>query len=381
MREQGVPQSADDLEVARSATERLENMRTAIITGSAGLIGSEAVRFFHAQGFRVVGIDNDMRKHFFGEEGSTSWNVQELTNEHPNFVNHHVDIRDLEGVRGVFEQCGRETALVIHAAAQPSHDWAAREPFTDFGVNAVGTLNLLEVTRACCPDAVFIFTSTNKVYGDNPNRLPLVELETRWELAEEHPSFEHGIDEHMSLDHCMHSLFGASKVAADIMVQEYGRYFGMKTGVFRGGCLTGPRHSGAELHGFLAYLMKCAVTGREYRVFGYKGKQVRDNIHSADLISAFDHFYQNPRSGEAYNIGGSRFSNCSMLEAIRLCEEISGQKLRTSYVDTNRSGDHVWWITDVTKFRGHYPGWRLTRGVTDILEEIYLHNRDRWMQV
>jgi CDP-paratose 2-epimerase len=355
-------------------------MKTVIITGSAGLIGSEAVRFFHAEGFRVVGIDNDLRKHFFGKEGSTAWNLRQLRDEHPNFVNHEVDIRDYEAVRRIFEDA-RGTALVIHTAAQPSHDWAAREPFTDFGVNAVGTLNLLEATRAVCPDAVFIFTSTNKVYGDNPNQLPLVEKDTRWEIAEEHPYFARGIDETMSLDHCKHSLFGASKVAADIMVQEYGRYFGMKTGVFRGGCLTGPRHAGAELHGFLAYLMKCAVTGREYRIFGYKGKQVRDNIHSADLIHAFHCFYQAPRFGEAYNIGGSRFSNCSIAEAIRLCEDISGRKLQTTYLETNRSGDHIWWITDVSKFRGHYPNWNLTRGVREILTEIFEFNRDRWMRV
>lgn len=356
-------------------------MKTAIITGSAGLIGSEAVRFFHAEGFRVVGIDNDLRKHFFGEEGSTYWNLVELRNEHPNFVNHDVDIRNVDSVRHIFEECGRETALIIHAAAQPSHDWAAREPFTDFSVNATGTLNLLEATRACCPEAVFIFVSTNKVYGDNPNRLPLVEKDTRWEVASDHPYFERGIDEHMSLDHCMHSLFGASKLAADIMVQEYGRYFGVNTGVFRGGCLTGPRHSGAELHGFLAYLMKCAVTGREYRVFGYEGKQVRDNIHSADLISAFNSFYKSPRPGEAYNIGGSRFSNCSMQEAIQLCEQIASEKLRTSYVKTNRSGDHVWWISDVSKFQRHYPAWSVTRTVPDILTEIYQYNHERWRQV
>jgi CDP-paratose 2-epimerase len=338
------------------------------------------VRFFHAEGFRVIGIDNDLRKHFFGPDGSTAWNLRLLQEEHPDFVNHDVDIRNYDALRTIFE--GQpDIALVIHAAAQPSHDWAAREPFTDFGVNAIGTLNLLETTRHVCPDAVFIFTSTNKVYGDNPNRLPLIETGTRWEIAAEHPYFACGIDENMSLDHCKHSLFGASKLAADVMVQEYGRYFGMKTGVFRGGCLTGPRHAGAELHGFLAYLMKCVVTGREYRIFGYKGKQVRDNIHSADLIRAFDCFYRAPRSGEAYNIGGSRFSNCSIAEAIRLCEEISGRKLRTTYEETHRSGDHIWWISDVSKFRSHYPEWNLTRGISDILNEIFQYNADRWMRL
>lgn len=355
-------------------------MKTALITGSAGLIGSEAVRFFHAQGFAVVGIDNDLRQYFFGEEGSTRWNLAELQDQCPLFRNHAVDIRDFDAVGRIFAEYGRDIAIVIHTAAQPSHDWAAREPFTDFGVNAVGTLNMLETTRKYCPEAVFIFTSTNKVYGDNPNRLPLVERETRWELAEDHAYFRHGIDEQMSLDHCKHSIFGASKVAADIMVQEYGRYFGMKTGVFRGGCLTGPRHSGAELHGFLAYLMKCAVTGKEYRIYGYKGKQVRDNIHSQDLINGFWYFYQAPRCGEAYNMGGSRFSNCSMLEAIQICEEITGRKMRTTYVENNRIGDHIWWISDVSKFSSHFPGWRLTKNVRDILTDILAFNQERWLR-
>lgn len=353
-------------------------MQTALITGAAGLIGSEAVRCFHQNGFQVVGMDNDLRKYFFGDEGSTRWNLAALNEECHGFRNHNVDIRDTAALDRVFAEYGTGISVVIHTAAQPSHDWAAREPFTDFGVNALGTLNLLEATRKYCPEAVFIFTSTNKVYGDNPNRLPLVELETRWEVAAEHPYFQNGIDENMSLDHCKHSIFGASKVAADIMVQEYGRYFGMKTGVFRGGCLTGPRHSGAELHGFLAYLMKCAVTGREYRIFGYRGKQVRDNIHSEDLLNAFWHFYQAPHSGEAYNMGGSRFSNCSMLEAIRLCEEIAGRKMNTTYVENNRSGDHVWWISDVSKFRAHYPSWQLTKAVSAILAEIYTYNHTRW---
>jgi CDP-paratose 2-epimerase len=239
-------------------------------------------------------------------------------------------------------------------------------------------MHVLEATRLHAPDAVFIFTSTNKVYGDTPNALPLVELDTRWEIAEAHPYHERGIDESMTIDNSKHSIFGASKVAADVMVQEYGRYFGMKTGVFRGGCLTGPNHSGAELHGFLAYLMKCAVTGKEYRIFGYKGKQVRDNIHSADLVNAFHHFYLAPRAGEAYNMGGSRFSNCSMLEAIALCEEISGNRMQTRYVEDNRIGDHIWWISDVAKFAAHFPDWHLTKDVRDILGEIYSANVARW---
>jgi CDP-paratose 2-epimerase len=346
-------------------------MAIAVVTGSAGLIGSESVKFLCDKGFYVVGIDNDMRQYFFGPEASTQWNLSTLTASLPNFKNEASDIRDFESIKSIFARYGREIELVVHTAAQPSHDWAAREPFTDFTVNANGTLNLLEATRQFCPEAVFIFTSTNKVYGDTPNRLPLIETPTRWEVAETHPYYEHGIDEGMSIDDCKHSLFGASKVAADIMVQEYGKYFGMKTATFRGGCLTGPGHSGAELHGFLAYLMKCAVTGKQYRIFGYKGKQVRDNIHSYDLVNAFYHFYQSPRSGEVYNMGGARHSNCSMLEAIRLCEEITGNKLNTQYVDDNRIGDHIWWISDVNKFKSHFPDWTHTRNVNDILSEIY----------
>ena len=325
-------------------------MKTAVITGSSGLIGSEAVRFFCDKGFNVVGIDNDMRKYFFGDDASTKRVESELIINYRNFTAKSADIRDFSAVSDIFRDLGSDIELVIHTAAQPSHDWAAREPFTDFGVNANGTLNMLEATRQFCPDAVFIFTSTNKVYGDNPNSLPLIELDTRWEIDAGHPYFLRCIDETMSIDHCKHSLFGASKVAADIMVQEYGKYFGMKTGLIRGGCLTGPHHAAAELHGFLGYLMKCAVTGKEYRIFGYKGKQVRDNIHSSDLINAFWHFYRSPRSGEAYNMGGSRFSNCSMQEAIMLCEKINGRYMFTRYVVENRIGDHICWISDVSKF-------------------------------
>jgi CDP-paratose 2-epimerase len=345
--------------------------RTAIITGAAGLIGSEATKFFSGLGFRVVGIDNDMRRYFFGDGASTSAVAAELQQRVPDFRMESCDIRDQAAIDRIFAEYGSDVALIVHTAAQPSHDWAAREPLTDFTINATGTLILLEATRKYCPEAVFIFTSTNKVYGDRPNELPLVELETRWEVAEDHPYAARGIDESMSIDATLHSVFGASKVAADIMVQEYGRYFGLKTGIFRGGCLTGPAHSGAELHGFLAYLMQCAITGTQYRIYGYRGKQVRDNIHSHDLVTAFHHFYESPRVGEVYNIGGSRFSNCSMLEAIALCEEISGNKVHTEYVDTNRVGDHIWWISDVSKFQRHYPGWQYTRDVRQILEEIY----------
>lgn len=355
-------------------------MKTVIITGANGLIGSEAVRFFGAMDFKIVGIDNDMRKYFFGDEASTKWVENELVNDFPNFTTINADIRDFEAISAIFAEYNTDIDLIIHTAAQPSHDWAAREPFTDFSVNATGTLNLLEVTRKYCPEAVFIFTSTNKVYGDNPNSLPLVELENRWEIAEDHPYYQNGIDENMSIDHCKHSIFGASKVAADIMVQEYGRYFGMKTGLIRGGCLTGPRHSGAELHGFLAYLMKCAVTGREYKIFGYKGKQVRDNIHCHDLLTSFYHFYRNPRAGEAYNMGGSRFSNCSMREAIAICEEITGKSMNCQYQEDNRIGDHIWWISDVSKFKSHYPDWNLTRNINDILSEIYEFNHEKWLR-
>lgn len=353
-------------------------MKTVLITGSTGLIGSESVRFFCGKGFKVLGIDNDMRKYFFGQEASTQWMLKELLSLYKTFENYNADIRDFAAVSQIFQKNRSDLVLVVHTAAQPSHDWAAREPFTDFSVNATGTLNLLEATRQFCPDAAFIFTSTNKVYGDTPNRLPLRELDTRWEIDGAHAYYKNGIDETMSLDQTKHSVFGASKVAADIMVQEYGRYFGMKTGVFRGGCLTGPSHSGAELHGFLAYLMKCAVTGHEYRIYGYKGKQVRDNIHSADLVNAFWHFYKAPRAGEVYNMGGSRFSNCSMLEAIKKCEEISGNKMKTTYVETNRIGDHIWWISDVSKFKLHYPDWSLTKTIGAILFEIFSINRNRW---
>lgn len=342
-----------------------------LVTGAGGLIGSEAVRFFHARGWDVVGVDNDLRAYFFGPEASTARNVARLVAECPGYRHEPLDIRDQAGVDALLSRLGRAVRCVVHTAAQPSHDWAAREPFTDFHVNATGTLNLLEATRRHAPEAAFVFTSTNKVYGDTPNRLPLVELPTRWELPAGHPAWE-GVDETMSIDQSKHSLFGASKVAADVMVQEYGRYFGMRTACFRGGCLTGPAHSGAELHGFLAYLAKCVVTGRPYRVYGHKGKQVRDNIHSHDLVSAFWEFVQAPRSGEVYNIGGGRHANCSMLEAIALCEELAGRTLDRAYVDETRSGDHVWWISDVSRFRSHYPAWRpqydLRRTLAEIVE-------------
>lgn len=352
-------------------------MSVALITGSAGLIGSEAARFFAALGMEVVGVDNDLRRYFFGEEASTRWNRSRLERQVGGYTHHDVDIRDYPALEEIFARYGRDISLVIHTAAQPSHDWAAREPFVDFSVNANGTLNLLEATRQHCPEAAFIFTSTNKVYGDTPNLLPLRELETRWEIDPAH-RYARGIAEDMSIDQSKHSLFGASKVAADVLVQEYGRYFGLKTACFRGGCLTGPNHSGTQLHGFLAYLMKCTMTGTPYTVFGYKGKQVRDNIHSADLIAAFYEFYQRPRAGEVYNIGGGLESNCSMLEAIALCEEIAGRELAHTYAEDNRSGDHIWYVSDLAKFRAHYPAWGVTYDVPRILREMYEVNQERW---
>ncbi len=346
-------------------------MGVVMVTGSGGLIGAETVRRFAREGFTVVGIDNDMRAYFFGPEGSTRWSSERLCAELPNFRHHAVDIRDYAALEGVFQEYKGDIQLIVHTAAQPSHDWAAKEPLTDFGVNALGTVNMLELARLYCIEAPFIFTSTNKVYGDTPNLLPLIEMDTRWEVEPSHPYAEYGIDETMSIDQCKHSVFGASKVAADVMVQEFGRYWGMKTAVFRGGCLTGPGHSGAELHGFLSYLMKCAITKREYRIFGYKGKQVRDNIHSYDLVECFWQFFQAPRSGEVYNMGGSRHSNCSMQEAIAMCEELTGNKMVTAYVDDNRIGDHIWWISDVRRFQQHYPSWQYQYDIHSLMKEIH----------
>jgi len=346
-------------------------MDIAIITGAAGLIGSEAVNFFSKKFDLIIGIDNNLRKYFFGKEGSIEWNMKRLQDTVTNYKHYDLDIRDNAGMENLFKEYNNDIKLVLHTAAQPSHDWAAKEPFTDFTVNANGTLNLLEVCRLHSPAAVFIFTSTNKVYGDTPNYLPLKELDSRWEIDESHPYYKKGIDESMSIDQSKHSLFGASKVSADILVQEYGKYFGMHTGVFRGGCLTGPNHSGAKLHGFLSYLMKCAVTSDHYTIFGYKGKQVRDNIHSHDLVNMFWNFYNSPRTGEVYNAGGGRFSNCSMLEAISICEKIVGTKMNYSYTEDNRIGDHIWWISDVSKFKSHYPSWNWEYGIEDILIEIH----------
>jgi len=345
-------------------------MAVVLITGSCGLIGSETVSFFAEKGFDIVGIDNNLRKTFFGEEGSVIWNQKRLQKKYMNYTHYSVDIRNENKVNRIFQKYGSEIALIVHAAAQPSHDWAVKDPLVDFGVNATGTLILLEALRKFCPSSVFIYTSTNKVYGDTPNCLPLIEKEKRFELPTDHKYYP-GIDESMSIDHSLHSVFGASKAAADIMTQEYGKYFGLKTGIFRGGCLTGPLHSGAELHGFLSYFVKCAITGRKYMIYGYKGKQVRDNIHSFDLVNAFDHFFKAPRSGEVYNIGGGRFANISILEAIELCQKLTAKKLNYEYIDKNRIGDHIWWISNVSKFQSHYPGWNYKYGIEETIKEIY----------
>ena len=346
-------------------------MKIIIVTGSGGLIGSQTVKYFSKSFDLVIGIDNDLRSYFFGNEASTSASINKLTNEIDNFKNHFIDIRDQEKLFTLFEKYNSDIKLIVHTAAQPSHDWAAKEPFTDFTINANGTLNLLEATRKHCAEAVFIFTSTNKVYGDSPNYLPLEELESRWEINESHEYFTNGIDEKFSIDQSKHSLFGASKLAADILVQEYGRYFGISTGIFRGGCLTGPNHAAAELHGFLAYLMKCCIQNKEYTIYGYKGKQVRDNIHSFDLISMFDNFYQLPKKAEVYNAGGGRFSNCSMLEAIEMCEKITSKKMKIKYSDVNRKGDHIWYISNQNKFKNDYPNWTQKYNIEDILTEMF----------
>jgi CDP-paratose 2-epimerase len=354
-------------------------MSVAIVTGSGGLVGSESVRHFVGAGYDVIGLENDMRAAFFGPDASTAHTTRELVERYPDeFRSLELDIRDADGVAKVFAEQEGAIELVIHTAAQPSHDWAAGDPQTDFAVNANGTLNLLEATRKHAPGATFVFCSTNKVYGDLPNQLPLVELPQRLELPEDHPYYQ-GIDTTMSIDQSTHSLFGVSKAAADLLVQEYGRYFELPTVCFRGGCLTGPNHAGTRLHGFLSYLMRCTMTGEPYTVFGYGGRQVRDNIHAADLVAAFAAFHRRPKAAAVYNIGGGRESNCSMLEAIELCQEIAGRELQWSLGEENRIGDHRWWISDLQPFRSDYPEWELTRDVEGILREIHDRNAERWV--
>ena len=340
-------------------------MAVAIITGAGGLVGQAAVRLFAAEGLDVVGIDNDMRKVFFGDSSSTAWCQENLIRTVTGYRHENIDVRDEAEIKRVFKHYGGDIALILHSAAQPSHDWAARDPVTDFTINANGTLILLEAMRQHCPDAVFLNMSTNKVYGDTPNRLPLVEGETRWEVSPDHPYAESGIDESMSIDMSVHSLFGVSKAAGDLLVQEYGCNFGFKTANFRGGCLTGPAHSGAELHGFIAYLARCAVGDVPYTVYGYKGKQVRD-----DLAKAFWHVFRAPKSGETYNMGGGSYANCSVLEAIDLAQQMTGREMRWTLDDNNRMGDHIWWISNLGRFQSHYPGWAPTYTMESMMREI-----------
>lgn len=342
-------------------------MKRMLVTGSSGLIGSEVCAYFHGQGWLIHGVDNNTRATFFGPQGDTRWNQRRLQADLKNFRHHELDIRDRKGALALIQELRPD--VIVHTAAQPSHDLAAKIPFDDFDTNAVGTINLLEATRLHTPETVFVHMSTNKVYGDAPNELALVEQAKRWDYAS--PNDFDGIAEHMRIDQSKHSLFGASKVAADIMVQEYGRYFGMKTCCLRGGCLTGPNHSGVELHGFLSYLVKCNLEGRKYSIFGYKGKQVRDNIHSLDVARFIHAFIEKPRSGEVYNLGGGRGNSCSIFEAFEMIEAVSGKKMLYEYVDKNREGDHICYISNLKKMTAHYPSWGITKTLNHIFEEIH----------
>jgi CDP-paratose 2-epimerase len=347
--------------------------KTCLVTGSSGLIGSEVCVFFHDRDFAIHGVDNNQRAVFFGPAGDTRWNQKRLADTLKRFEHHELDIRDRGGIAKLVAKL--RPSVIIHTAAQPSHDKAASIPFDDFDTNAVGTLNLLEAARAHCPESPFIYMSTNKVYGDRPNAIPLKELETRWEYDD--PEFAEGIPESFSIDQSKHSLFGASKVAADVMVQEYGRYFNMPSCCLRGGCLTGPNHSGVELHGFLSYLVKCNLEGKEYRIFGYKGKQVRDNIHSQDVAAFMFEFYKNPRCAEVYNLGGGKGNSCSILEAFELTEKYTGKKQRSVYVDENRIGDHICYYSDLRKMKTHYPGWDIRKSLENIIREISASWKER----
>ena len=350
---------------------KISKMKVSIITGSAGLIGSQACDFFSERGYKIIGIDNDMRAYFFGESSSTKDSLESLKSKINDYEHYNIDIRDYQKLNEIFSKYSNDIDIVIHTAAQPSHDWAANEPLTDFSINATGTMNMLEVTRLNCPKATFIFTSTNKVYGDTPNKSPYIqERESRWECVNDlgNPT---SIDESMSIDNTKHSVFGASKVAADVMCQEYGKYFGMNVGIFRGGCLTGPNHAGAELHGFLSYLVKCIVNDKSYTIFGYKGKQVRDNIHSWDLVNMFWEFHQNPKQGEVYNAGGGRDNSTSILEAIDIINRIAGTNWSNyTQSEQNRIGDHIWYISDLTKFKTHYPNWNITIDLEETIRQM-----------
>ncbi len=349
-----------------------------LITGSDGLIGSECVEFFSQLGFSILGLDNNFRKKFFGEDASVLWNRRRLKKMYPNYNHFNIDVSNQDRISKFFNEFSNQIELIIHCAAQPSHDWAARDPILDYKINAIGTLNLLENSRNYCYDTPFIFTSTNKVYGDNPNKINLIETKKRYSPIKD-SKYINGINEDFSIDHTLHSLFGSSKLSADIMVQEYGKYFDMHTVSFRGGCLTGPNHSGTVLHGFLSYLMKSTVQGNKYTIYGYKGKQVRDNIHSKDLVNAFYEFYKKPKTGEVYNIGGGTENNCSMLEAIEICENITGRNLNYEYLDQNRKGDHKWYVSDLSKFKKDYPNWKQNYTIDQMLEEIFIENKKRWI--
>ena len=344
-------------------------MSLVLITGSCGLVGSESVKFFSLKGFDVIGIDNNLRAKFFGKEGDTKWVKNNLIKFHKNYIHKNVDIRNYVALEKLFKKYKKNIKLIIHSAAQPSHDWAKKKPFTDFNINALGTLNLLNLTKKYSYNTPFIFMSTNKVYGDNPNLLPLRELSSRWEISKRHKYFK-GISENMSLDNCVHSFFGASKSYADLIVQEYGKNDGLKTVCFRAGCITGPNHSGAKLHGFLSYLVKSALKRKTYSIFGYKGKQVRDNIHSYDLIKCFWNYFKNPKKGEVYNIGGGRKSNCSVIEALNYVESVANIKIKRIYQNANRVGDHIWYISDTKKFKKHYPSWKQKYDTKKIIEEL-----------
>ena len=344
-------------------------MSTVIITGSSGLVGSEAVNFFSKKGFDVIGIDNNLRKFFFGKDGSTLWLKNKHLKTNKKFKNFSIDIRNFNNLEKIFKKYSKNIALIIHCAAQPSHDYGKSYPKIDFSVNATGTLNLLELTKKYCPDAAFIFMSTNKVYGDNPNKLRIVEKKTRWEIKKNEKYYK-GIDEQFSIDDCTHSFFGVSKPYADLIVQEYGKNVGLKTVCFRAGCITGPNHSGAKLHGFLSYLVKASINKKRYSLIGYKGKQVRDNIHSNDLVNCFWEFYKKPKKGEIYNIGGGRYSNCSVIEALNLVEEMTNISIKRDYIKKPRIGDHIWYISNLRKFKKDYPNWKQKYNTKKILEEI-----------
>ena len=348
-------------------------MSVVIITGSSGLVGSESVEFFCKKGFDVVGIDNNLRNHFFGKDGSTIWVKKKLLNKHKNFKSNNIDIRNFNSVEKIFKKYKKNISLIIHCAAQPSHDYGKKFPILDFNVNATGTLNLLELTKRYCPDSPFIFMSTNKVYGDNPNKLKIIEKSKRWELKEKDIFFK-GIDEKFSIDNCTHSFFGVSKTYADLIVQEYGKNIGLKTVSFRGGCITGPNHSGAKLHGFLSYLVKSSLTKKSYSLIGYKGKQVRDNLHSFDLVNCFWEFYKKPKNGEVYNMGGGRYSNCSVLEALDIVEKLKNINIKKKIIKENRVGDHIWYVSNTKKFKKDYPKWKQKYNTKKIIEELIENN-------